>query len=124
MKNSERLQYEVWKEGRFWKVKMPHGIETYTTKRLAVEGAEAWKKANCLLPDAPEPEEGTIELKKGDIIQITNDDDKWFPCLLIVDEVKNWGVQGYISIPLQGAAYYRIKHEGFKKVGTAEFDVY
>jgi len=62
----------------------------------------------------------------GDIIQITNEDDPWFPSLLIVSEVKSWGVQAYTIIPASntgdekpGNAYRRLKYELVTKVGTA-----
>jgi len=65
-------------------------------------------------------------LQEGDIIQITDADDKWFPCLLIISEVKSWGVQAYITIPRNdgeplGNAYYRIANDKFQKVGVAEY---
>ena len=63
----------------------------------------------------------------GDIIQITNETHPWYPCLLIVDEVKMWGVQAYCIVPQSndgsepvGRAYNRIKNEDFVKVGKAE----
>lgn len=63
----------------------------------------------------------------GDIIQITHESHSWYPCLLIVDEVKEWGVQAYVIVPNSndgtepaGRAYNRIKNEDFVKVGTAE----
>ena len=34
----------------------------------------------------------TKELEIGDIIQITDESDKWFLCVLIVREVTSWGV--------------------------------
>lgn len=62
----------------------------------------------------------------GDIIQITKTDDPWFPALLIVDEVKSWGVQAYTILPQSndgsekpGNAYRRLKFELFEKVGVA-----
>lgn len=61
------------------------------------------------------------EFKEGDVIQITDSNDKWFPCLLIVSEVKSWGVQGYVSIPMKGDAYYRIDNGKFELVGVAKF---
>jgi hypothetical protein len=69
-----------------------------------------------------------MELKTGDIIQITDQGNKWYPCLLIVDEVRTWGVQAYITIPSSdgeplGNAYYRIPNGQFVKVGTAEIVV-
>lgn len=63
-------------------------------------------------------------IEKGDIIQITDESDKWYPCLLIVSEVKSWGVQAYITIPRNdgeqlGNAYYRIENGRFERVGSA-----
>lgn len=63
-------------------------------------------------------------MKKGDIIQIIDQKDNWYPCLLIVDEVKSWGVQAYILIPNNdgrdpGIAYYRISNGKFESVGVA-----
>lgn len=62
------------------------------------------------------------ELQKGDIVQITDTNNKWYPCLLVVDEVKAWGIQAYVSIPIEkgvGDAYYRIENGKFNKVGRA-----
>ena len=64
------------------------------------------------------------EIKVGDIVQITDETNRWYPCLLIVDEVKSWGIQGYITIPTNddewnGNAYYRIENGKFEKVGSA-----
>ncbi len=66
-----------------------------------------------------------MKISTGDVIQITDKNDKWFPCLLIVDEVKGWGVQAYITIPTNdekqnGNAYYRIEYGKFEKVGSAK----
>ena len=41
-------------------------------------------------------------IKKDDIVQITDETNKRFPCLLIVDEVKSWGIQAYITLPANG----------------------
>lgn len=44
-----------------------------------------------------------------DIIQIGPLHDKKFgSALLVVTEVKVWGVQGYVFIPGQGQAFYRL----------------
>lgn len=66
------------------------------------------------------------EIHKGDIIQITEEGDPWFPALLIVSEVKPWGVQAYAIIlnsndgsKKVGNAYRRLKFELFEKVGMA-----
>jgi hypothetical protein len=35
----------------------------------------------------------------GDVVQITNEKHQWFGCLLVVSEVKGWGVLAYCLIP-------------------------
>jgi hypothetical protein len=65
---------------------------------------------------------GTLE--KGDVIQIINEENKWFPCLLVVSEVKSWGIQAYVMLPKNdgtgtGFAYYRISYGEFVKIGSA-----
>jgi hypothetical protein len=63
------------------------------------------------------------EVKSGDIVQITNDKHSWYPCLIIVSEVKSWGIQGYITIPANnnacGNAYIRLESKDFEIVGYA-----
>lgn len=34
-----------------------------------------------------------MEIKQGSVVQITDGNHAWFPSLLIVSEVKSWGVQ-------------------------------
>lgn len=51
-----------------------------------------------------------------DIVQI-HESHKWGGCLLVVTEVKSFGVQGYVRIPLQGDAFLRISDEDFTVVG-------
>lgn len=64
----------------------------------------------------------------GDIIQVTDEDHAWFPALLIVSEVKEWGVIAYAIIPKSNngseqpsKAYNRLKWGEFDKVGTAAY---
>ena len=63
----------------------------------------------------------------GDIVQIIDEQDAWFPSLLIVTEPKSWGVQGCVIVPNSndgsektGQAYRRLTHDKIKKVGEAE----
>ena len=61
------------------------------------------------------------KVKKNDVIQI-NEKFKstgWIGCLMIVDEVKSWGVQAYLHVPMQGDAYLRIKHGEYDVIGKA-----
>lgn len=59
-------------------------------------------------------------MEKHDVIQITDEKDKWYGSILIIDEVKSWGVQAYVVVPLQGLAYYRIENEKFEVIGKAK----
>ena len=61
-----------------------------------------------------------MKMKRDDIIQITDLDDKFYSCLLIVDEVKSWGVQAYMTVPKNGDAYTRVKNGSFEVVGKAK----
>lgn len=50
-----------------------------------------------------------MTLKKGDIVQVNPDKNDWGPSLVVVEEVKDWGVQGYTYLPRQGPAYIRLE---------------
>lgn len=66
------------------------------------------------------------ELKPGDVVQITQLDPVFQGCLLVVEEVKSWGVQGYISPSSQkgqGLTYNRVDWEGMEYVGHIKEDV-
>lgn len=59
---------------------------------------------------------------KGDIVQIDPEHDTVFGgCLMVVSEPKAWGAQGYVNVPGQGLAYYRVKEKDAKMVGKAEW---
>ena len=64
----------------------------------------------------------------GDIIQITDEKHAWFPCLLIISDVKQWGVIAYITIPksndgseFPSRAFNRLSYGGFERVGTSAY---
>jgi hypothetical protein len=61
-----------------------------------------------------------VELKVNDIVQVVPTH-KWAGCLIVVSEIKSWGIQGYVQMPLQGQAYIRLKFEEIEKVGEAIF---
>lgn len=61
---------------------------------------------------------------ENDIVQIINPEHHWFPALVIVDEPKSFGCQGYIHIPADNRgnvnqAYIRLESDDFIKVGEA-----
>jgi hypothetical protein len=63
----------------------------------------------------------------GDIVQITDASHPWYPALLVVDEIRAWGVQAYCIIPESNmpgskpptSAYSRLRTGTFEKVGEA-----
>lgn len=61
----------------------------------------------------------TLALQPNAIVQITNDKHHWFPALVIVSELKNFGIQGYCTMPTKGNAYIRLNYEDFDLVGMA-----
>jgi len=53
-----------------------------------------------------------------DIVQI----DPAYPgvfggCLMVVTEIRGWGLQGYVTVPNGGDAYYRVRWGGFETTG-------
>lgn len=58
-----------------------------------------------------------IPIKVCDIVQADPNKSQWGPCLVVVSEVKAWGIQGYTSMPRQGDAYIRLKWGEFEPTG-------
>ena len=60
-----------------------------------------------------------MEVESGSIIQANENSGDWCGCLLIVDEVKSWGVQAYMMVPKKGTAFIRLNNDEFDLVGKA-----
>jgi len=60
-----------------------------------------------------------MEIVKNDLVQIIDENHGWFPCILVVSEVKSFGVQAYVTLPNQGDAYIRLNRQDYKKVGES-----
>lgn len=59
-------------------------------------------------------------VKVNDIIQlIENAQEGWVACIMIVSEVRGWGVMAYTKIPTQGDVYLRVPFDEFEIVGRA-----
>lgn len=52
----------------------------------------------------------------GDIVQVNPDKEMFGACLVVVTEVKEWGIQGYVKNASNtgGHAYIRLKWEDFE----------
>ena len=59
-----------------------------------------------------------MEIKRGSIIQANDNAEDWCGTVLIVDEVKSWGVQAFTRIPMQGNAYIRLRSDQFEVLGA------
>jgi hypothetical protein len=57
------------------------------------------------------------KLKRGSIIQANENAGEWCGTVLIVDEVKSWGVQAFVHIPMRGDAYIRLKSDQYEVLG-------
>jgi hypothetical protein len=54
----------------------------------------------------------------GDIVQVNPELDTFGGCMVVVSEVKSWGIQGYVQNAGQdGQAYIRLKTEHFEPTG-------
>ena len=51
-----------------------------------------------------------------DVVQVSpTHDERFGGALLVVTEVMGWGVQGYVQMPGQGQAYYRLPFKPTKE---------
>lgn len=60
-----------------------------------------------------------IKIKKDDVIQVNEKVPEWCGCLMIVDEVKTWGVVAYMCIPPGNGTYIRLTYEQIEYIGPA-----
>lgn len=65
------------------------------------------------------------DISPGDVVQLdpehhTHHDGFWAGQLLIVTDVKSWGIQGYARVP-EGEAHYRAEHGTYLRVGAANW---
>lgn len=59
-------------------------------------------------------------IKENSVIQVNeHGPEEWIGCLLIVDEVKSWGVLARLKIPVKGTAYMRLQNEHIEVIGQA-----
>lgn len=61
-------------------------------------------------------------IKRGDVIQIINQDHEWYPCFLMVNEVNARTVLAFLLFPSDDGvkqAYMPLAFEEFEKIGTA-----
>ncbi|CAH1661886.1 hypothetical protein CHELA1G11_12001 [Hyphomicrobiales bacterium] len=59
----------------------------------------------------------TDDVSVHDIVQAIPGASEWAPCLVVVSEVKTWGIQGYTSVPRGGEAYIRLTWDKIEPTG-------
>jgi hypothetical protein len=54
-------------------------------------------------------------IKVGDIVQVNPEKEMFGACLVVVTEVKSWGIQGYVqSAGVDGQQFVRLKNDDFE----------
>jgi len=60
----------------------------------------------------------TQDLKVGDIVQVNPDKEMFGACMVVVTELKSWGIQGYVqSAGVPGQQYIRLKFDEYEPTG-------
>jgi hypothetical protein len=58
------------------------------------------------------------EIKVGDIVQVNPDKEIFGACMVVVTELKSFGIQGYVqSAGVNGQQYIRLKFDEFESTG-------
>lgn len=77
-------------------------------------------------PDDDYQRPGGYTVEPGDVVQITREDHGWYPALIVVSEVKQFGIQGYMTVVTSNdpnepnaPAYGRLNWGDFEYVGKA-----
>ena len=63
-----------------------------------------------------------LPLHKNSVVQVVDKDHPFFPALVVVDEIKRWGIQGYVNVPTgkeTHRAHVRVKWDSLVRVGQA-----
>ena len=57
-------------------------------------------------------------IREGDIVQVRPDMETFGGCMVVVTEIKSWGVQGYVqSAGVPGQQYIRLKFADIEATG-------
>jgi hypothetical protein len=57
-------------------------------------------------------------IKFGEIVQVRPDKEMFGACMVVVTEVKNWGIQGYVqSAGVEGQQNIRLANDDFEATG-------
>lgn len=64
-------------------------------------------------------------INTGSVVQINESGQQgWVGCYVTVTELKTWGIQGFVQIPMQeGQAYIRLKTGEYDYIGEAALTI-
>lgn len=75
--------------------------------------------------------DGRLKLQPGTIIQVTNPSHPWLGTLLVVSELKTYGVMAYVVVPrsnngseFPAVAYINLNAEDFEVCGFAKIGAF
>lgn len=58
------------------------------------------------------------DIRIGEIVQVNPEYETFGGCMVVVTEVKTWGIQGYVqSAGVPGQQYIRLKTDDFESTG-------
>lgn len=61
----------------------------------------------------------------GDVVQLDPEHCRWGAVLVVVTEVRTWGIQGYFLVwrddGTSGMSFIRAEHAHYKRIGRAEW---
>jgi hypothetical protein len=60
------------------------------------------------------------KIKVNDVVQIKLHH-PWCGCFVIVTQVEDFGIKGYVPIPNHGEINIELEHDEYKRIGDAEF---
>lgn len=59
-----------------------------------------------------------VAYEEGDLVQVNPEKEVFGGCIVVVTEIKSWGVQGYVqSAGVEGQQYIRLKFEDIEPTG-------
>jgi hypothetical protein len=58
-----------------------------------------------------------MDMEPGTIVQANPEHSIWGPAMVVVEQVKLWGVEGFTHVPRSGRAYIKLSWEEIEPTG-------
>lgn len=93
--------------------------DNYKTQMIKkINGILVEKESFEYVLSKDEIEEIKERIKENSVVQVTDTESEYSGCLIYVEEVKNWGICGFIKVK-SGVSYLRLKFEEIEYIGEA-----